>query len=78
MEKELQKRILSSIIIIPLSFFFIIKGSEFFILFITILFLIACLEWFKMTKKYDLKIFGIFFFITIFLFSISNQRKKFF
>ena len=66
MEKELQKRILSSIIIIPLSLFFIVKGSAFFILFITILFLIACLEWLKMTKRYDYKIFGIIFLLLSF------------
>ena len=66
MQKELQKRILSSIIIIPLSLFFIVKGSAFFILFITILFLIACLEWLKMTKRYDFKIFGIIFLLLSF------------
>ena len=66
MEKELQKRILSSIIIIPLSLFFIFKGSAFFILFITILFLIACFEWLKMTKRYDFKIFGIIFLLLSF------------
>ena len=61
MEKELQKRILSSIILFPLSFFFIIKGSAFFIIFLTILFVIACLEWFKMTKSNEYKIFGTLF-----------------
>tara|TARA_A100000164_G_scaffold352361_1_gene357930 strand:- start:72 stop:713 length:642 start_codon:yes stop_codon:yes gene_type:complete len=61
MGTELQKRTLSSIIIIPLFLFFIIKGSILFILLITILFLIACLEWSKMTKRNELKIFGIFF-----------------
>ena len=66
MEKELQKRVLSSIIIIPLSLFFIIKGSIFFILFITFLFLIACLEWLKMTKRLDFKIFGIIFLLLSF------------
>ena len=75
MEKELQKRILSSIIIIPLSFFFIIKGSVFFILFITTLFLIACLEWFKMTKRYDFKIFGIFFLLLSF-YSVYLIRER--
>jgi len=66
MDKELHKRVLSSIIIIPLSLFFIIKGSIFFIFFITILFLIACLEWFKMTKRLDFKIFGIIFLLLSF------------
>ena len=75
MKKELQKRILSSIIIIPLSLFFIIKGSLFFILFITILFLIACLEWFKMTKRYDFKIFGIIFLLFSF-YSVYLVRDR--
>ena len=72
MEKELQKRILSSIILLPISFFFIIKGSAFFILFLSILFVIACLEWFKITKKIEYKIIGIFFllfsFYTVYFF----------
>ncbi len=66
MEKELQKRILSSIIIIPISFFFIIKGSNFFILFLAILFLIASFEWLKIAKKKDLIFFGIFFLLLSF------------
>ncbi len=61
MEKELQKRILSSIIIAPIAFFFIIKGSIFFILFLVILFLLASLEWTKMSNKIEFKIIGIIF-----------------
>ena len=72
MKKELLKRILSSIILLPLSFFFIIKGSSFFNFFLTILFVIACLEWFKMTKKIEYKLVGSFFllfsFYTVYLF----------
>ena len=75
MGKELQKRILSSIIILPLSLFFIIKGSAFFILFINILFLIACLEWFKMTKRYELKFFGIIFLLLSF-YSVYLVRDR--
>ena len=61
-KKELQKRILSSIILLPVSFFFIIKGSLTFIFFLSLIFLITSLEWFKMTKNKDLvRIFGIFF-----------------
>ena len=63
MEKELQKRILSSLILIPLSLFFIIKGSAFFILFLVILFLISSSEWLNMVKKLELKILGILFLI---------------
>ena len=60
--KELQKRILSSIILVPVSFFFIIQGSITFIFFLSLIFLITSLEWFKMTKNKDLiRIFGLFF-----------------
>ena len=60
--KELQKRILSSIILIPVSFFFIIQGSFTFIFFLSLIFLVTSLEWFKMTKNRDLlRIFGLFF-----------------
>ena len=62
MDKELQKRILSSIILIPVSFFFIIQGSKTFIFFLSLIFLVTSLEWFKMTKhKNILRIFGLFF-----------------
>ncbi len=61
MEKELQKRIFTSIIIIPLSLFFIIKGSFFFIFFLTIIFFVSLNEWLKIAKKNELKILGIFF-----------------
>ena len=60
--KELQKRILSSIFLIPVSFFFIIEGSITFIFFLSLIFLVTSFEWFKMTKDNDLiKIFGLFF-----------------
>ena len=78
MEKELQKRIISSIIIIPLSFFFIIKGSVFFILFLIILFSIASFEWLKMTKKKELKFFGIFFlFLSFYSVYLIRDRSLF-
>ena len=51
MKKETQKRVLSSIVLIPLSLFFIIKGSFFFNFFILICFLITSYEWHMMTKK---------------------------
>ncbi len=60
--KEFQKRIFSSIILIPVSFFFIVQGSLTFILFLSLIFLVTILEWFKMTKNKDLlRIFGLFF-----------------
>ena len=60
--KELKKRILSSIILIPVSFFFIFEGSITFIFFLSIIFLTIGFEWFKMTKKKELiRILGLFF-----------------
>jgi len=60
--KELQKRIFSSIILIPVSIFFIIQGSFTFIFFLSLIFLITSFEWFKMTNNKDLiRIFGLFF-----------------
>ena len=62
MIKEFEKRLISSIILIPISIFFIIKGSVFFIFFLSILFLVTSYEWFKMNKKSNLlKLFGIIF-----------------
>ena len=60
--KELQKRILSSIILIPIVIFFIIQGSIFFIFFLSVLFLATSYEWAKMCKaKYSIIFFGIMF-----------------
>ena len=59
---ELKKRILSSIIFIPISFFFILEGSITFIFFLSIIFLAMIFEWLNMTKKKELiRILGIFF-----------------
>ena len=70
MEQETIKRILSSIIIIHVALFFIIKGSYFFNFFILICFLISSYEWHVMSKNknYNLPgfIFIIFSFYTVY------------
>ena len=76
MKKELEKRIYSSLIILPITLFFIIQGSALLLVFLSLFFLATCYEWFKMNKKNDLvKLFG-----TIFLFfsfySAFNIREK--
>ena len=64
MKKEFEKRILSSIFIIPIALFFILQGSVFFLFFLGILFLVTSYEWIKMIKKNQfIKIIGIFFLI---------------
>ena len=74
MEKDLQKRILSSIILIPLFLFFIIKGSAFFIIFLIVLFFISSSEWLNMAKKLELKILGIIF-LTFSFYSTFYYRE---
>ena len=59
--KELQKRILSSILLIPITIFFIFQGSVFFAFFLCIFFLASSYEWIKMNKKYSYKFFGILY-----------------
>jgi phosphatidate cytidylyltransferase len=76
MNKELQKRIISSIILIPVALFFIIKGSFLFDFFILICFFITSFEWHKMTKKIIYKIFGFLFLILSF-YSIYKIRNNF-
>ena len=64
MKNELKKRILSSIIILPIAVWLIIQGSILFILFLFFLLLLTSYEWFKMSKNNFFKIFiGIFFLI---------------
>ena len=66
MKNENIKRIISSLILLPLALFFIIKGSNLFIFFILICFFISLLEWHRMTKKIYYKFFGIIFLICSF------------
>ena len=78
MKKELINRILSSLIIVPISFFFILKGSFFFSFFLTICFLISCHEWFLMSKKKNYLFPGILFlvfsFYSVFVLRFGNEE----
>ena len=65
MKKEFEKRILSSVIMIPIVLFFIVKGSLYFTFFLCIFFSISAYEWFKMSKNDIIKFFGIIYLITI-------------
>ena len=61
MKNELTKRIISSVILAPISIFFIIQESIFFIFFLSLIFIITAHEWYKMNKNVYIKIFGIIF-----------------
>ena len=77
MSEELIKRILSSIILIPVTFFFIIQGSFLFIFFILICLCAIIYEWHMMSKKKSYRIFGFIFifvsFYTIYKLRIGND-----
>ena len=64
MQQELIKRILSSIILLPITFFIIINGSFLFTFFILICLAITIYEWHMMSKK---KLYRVFGFIFLFL-----------
>ena len=72
---NLIKRILSSIILLPLSLYFILSGSYYLIFFTLICFFISIYEWNKMVKKIELKFLGtifiVFSFYTFYQISIT-------
>ena len=66
MNRELVKRIISSIIILPLALYFLLAGSFFSIFFIFICFIVSCYEWNKMNKNNFNKILGFIFLLFAF------------
>ena len=67
MNMELQKRLLSSLIMLPTALFFILKGSIFFTFFLFIVFIATIKEWLDMCKKNKLmKFLGVIFLIISF------------
>ena len=76
MIKEFEKRLLSSLILIPIAIFFIIQGSVFFAFFLFIAFLLTSYEWIKMCKKFNLlKFFGIIFLFLSFLHAFAFREN---
>ena len=74
MKSEFSKRLISSTILVPLTIFFIIKGSFLFTSFICLCFLISSFEWFKMMKNKFILILG-FFFLTFSFYSVFVIRN---
>ena len=77
MSQELTKRILSSLVLIPITLFFIIKGSYLFIFFLIICLSLITYEWYMMSKKKPYSVFGYIFlffsFFTIYKLRIDND-----
>ena len=77
MNGELQKRLLSSMIMLPTALFFIIKGSIFFIFFLYIVFIATSKEWLDMCKKKKLiKFLGVVFLIISFYLAYRLRIDK--
>ena len=66
MSKEIIKRVISSIILLPLSFYFIIQGSFMLVFFTVVCFIVSSYEWNMMTKNKSYKIYGFIFLIITF------------
>ena len=77
---ELKKRIISSLIILPLISFFLYSGYFYFLFIFLVLLLISFYEWNKMAKKTEIKLLGIFFLIFSFysFYVISKTNYLFF
>jgi len=79
MNKELRKRIFSSIIITPLTIYLIYKGSFIFFFFILLCYFISVYEWTLMSKKKRYFLPGVIFltfsFINVYLlrYNFSNE-----
>ena len=77
MSSEFIKRVLSSIILIPITLYFILKGSYLFVFFISVCFGLIIYEWHMMSKKKSYRIFGFIFlfisFYTIYKLRIDND-----
>ena len=76
MKNELFLRIISSIVLIPFSLFFIIKGSIIFNFFIITCFFITIIEWRMMSKNKIYHIPGLIFLIFSFM-SVYALRSNF-
>ncbi len=76
MKNEIYLRVMSSIILLPVSFFFIIKGSFYFNLLIFTCFIVALYEWYKMCKNRIYYYFGLIFLLFSF-YTVYFARTKF-
>jgi phosphatidate cytidylyltransferase len=76
MKNEFIKRFLSSIFLIPIAYFVIIKGSFIFNIFLLICFSITAYEWFNMIKQKLIKFIGLSFLLFSF-YSVYKIRNDF-
>ena len=65
MNKEFKKRIISSVVLLPISLFVIIKGSFLFNLFLVLCFSLTIYEWYMMSKTKHYHLPGYIFLILL-------------
>ena len=73
--KELQKRLLSSLILTPITIFFIFQETLFFVFFLCVLFIATSYEWIKMNKRDVLKIIGLVYIFFAFILAYFLREK---
>ena len=73
MENEIIKRIISSIILLPICFFCILKGSYYFYVFLLLVFIVSSYEWHLLSKKKPYYVLG-YIFLIISLISVFQLR----
>ena len=73
--KELQKRILSSIVLIPIVIFFILQENILFAFFLGILFVASSYEWINLNKNKIIKIIGLFYLFLVFYTAYLLREK---
>ena len=77
MSSELIKRIFSSMVILPILIYLILKGNLYFTLLLIICFFISIYEWNNIAKKNYTKFFGLCF-LFISFYSIYKLRNEFY
>ena len=77
MKSEFQKRLISSILLIPVCFLLIVEGSILFNLFLFLCFILTILEWNKMSKKKNYLTISGYVFLSISFISVYLLRNFF-
>ena len=77
MKSEFKKRLISSILLIPVCFLLIVEGSILFNLFLFLCFILTILEWNKMSKKKNYLTISGYVFLSISFISVYLLRNFF-
>ena len=77
MKSEFQKRLISSILLIPVCFLLIVEGSILFNSFLFLCFILTILEWNKMSKKKNYLTISGYVFLSISFISVYLLRNFF-